>query len=98
MKIPVHMLAFMNGEIREVTLENEVSLDEVFRLGQNEFQPVPGRCSVSVGDVIEMGGKYHIVEPVGFREMPPEEFALYKAMDRDKRYLHRYGILVEDSP
>ncbi len=30
----------------------EDNLEEVFRMGQNENQPIPGICSVSIGDVI----------------------------------------------
>jgi hypothetical protein len=54
----VELNAFMNGEIREVDVPDEVFfecittedvLDQVFRFGQNEVQP-KDMCSVSMGD------------------------------------------------
>jgi hypothetical protein len=58
----VELNAFMNGEIREVDVPDEVFfecittedvLDQVFRFGQNEVQP-KDMCSVSMGDVIRI--------------------------------------------
>lgn len=71
-----------NGKIvRTVTLDADVETDEqsvgyifgalndIFRLGQNDFQPMQIR-SVSVGDVIEFGDDGYIVCNVGFRRVP----------------------------
>jgi hypothetical protein len=69
----VEMHAFQNGVIREVrvpedrlTGDLDQDLEEIFRLGQNDFQPVPGRCSVSCDDVIRYRGARYRVAPVGF--------------------------------
>jgi hypothetical protein len=51
-----------NPEIRDF-------LELVFYWGQNDFQPVKGSPSVSVGDVIEFLDKEYKVEPVGFKEL-----------------------------
>jgi len=83
MIIPVHMLAFMDkGNVREVEIDDSFQsssnfdiLDEVFRMGQNDFQSKQ-MPSISVGDVIELGGNcnYWIVAPVGFMSIEEEEF------------------------
>lgn len=82
-----------NGKvIRTVTLDEEVetdeqsvghifgALNECFRLGQNDFQPMQMR-SVSVGDVIIFGEDGYIVCNVGFRRVPkdyvPTQHELY---------------------
>lgn len=44
-------------------------LNMAFELGQNDFQPVPERYSVSVGDVIELFGKNYRVKGAGFVEL-----------------------------
>lgn len=63
MVFEVEMLAFQGGIIREVDVPDEVFyelesvmdvLEKVFHYGQNDFQPVEGRYSVSVGDVIRI--------------------------------------------
>jgi hypothetical protein len=50
----------------ELTGDVDRDLDVIFRYGQNDFQPVRGCCSVSVGDVIEYEG-LHEVAAVGFK-------------------------------
>ena len=71
----VHMLAFANGDIREVNVpvselsSVEGNLEKVFHYGQNDFQPHPSLPSVSVGDVIEMDDEKYRVEPVGFSKL-----------------------------
>jgi hypothetical protein len=71
----VHMLAFANGDIREVYVpvselsSVEGNLEKVFHYGQNDFQPHPSLPSVSVGDVIEMDDEKYRVEPVGFSKL-----------------------------
>ena len=82
MKIKVHMFAFSEDKsrIREVEIPavsknrsvNDI-LDLTFRYGQNDFIPLP-MPSVSVGDVIEYKDKYHMVLPVGFKELTKVQF------------------------
>jgi hypothetical protein len=48
-------------------------LNNVFRFGQNDAQPLPFR-SVSVGDVISLEGCLFIVENVGFRQIDRAEY------------------------
>ena len=89
MKVKVLMLAFGDpGQVREVEVpvESESVLDEVFRYGQNDFQPQ--RCpSVSKGDVIEYNG-HHLVASFGFKELSEEQLQEYTAMDRRDRYFY----------
>ena len=84
MKISVHMMAFSDGRgvVRQVEVPTgeaesarmvEDLLGLVFRYGQNDFQPMPFP-SVSVGDVIQVGTRYFMVMPVGFRELTRVEF------------------------
>jgi len=94
-KIKVHMVANDHGEaIRMVQLPKrfevpqfslEYLLEAVFENGQNDIQPIPMTCSVSIGDVIEMNGKFHVVQTMGFQEMTAEELEEYKAIDENDR-------------
>ncbi len=76
MKIEVEMRAFGDGKIRVVEVpaneaegESEAGLlDLAFKWGQNDFQPQQ-MPSVSVGDVVRVGGKRFLVEGVGFAEV-----------------------------
>lgn len=97
MKINVRMLAFMDGEIREVNLPDdefarcEGTLDVLsltFRYGQNDFQPINDRCSVSVGDVIEYDGGLYVVCTTGFRKLSQQEYDEYLKVERPSRSLH----------
>jgi hypothetical protein len=54
-------------------LTTDQKLDHIFYYGQNDFQPVPNQCSVSVGDIIRLGGKRYRVDPVGFTGVPELE-------------------------
>jgi hypothetical protein len=81
MKVPVYMAAYHGKDvIRTVdvgdfpTDDKQGVLNEVFRLGQNDFQPQSNRYSVSVGDVIYYDGEYWAVMPVGFKKMTEEQF------------------------
>ena len=93
MIINVHMLAFMDGEIREVSIPDDTKdiLRDTFHNGQNDFQPSSTRCSVSVGDVIDLGehsttiGQYWMVGMVGFKAVASEAFNAYKSLSRDER-------------
>jgi hypothetical protein len=82
MNFKVHMLAFMTkGTVRNVEVPDEELvggesvLDLVYKYGQNDFavndQHLP---SVSVGDVIEISGEYHMVRPTGFLRISQTEF------------------------
>ena len=84
--VPVHQLAFHNGDavkIRRVTIPEESGrsileqLEDIFHFGQNDFQPQQ-LYSVSVGDVIELDGQYYLVAMVGFYKMTAEQFILYR--------------------
>lgn len=103
MIIPVKMLAFMDGEIRNVVLpdtfvgaitpENTTTiLDRVFYYGQNDFQPVPKRCSVSVGDVAEINGEFWLCAFVGWIKISADVLAEYAKMERPDRMTYIYGL------
>jgi hypothetical protein len=75
MLFEVEMNAFADGKIREVRVPGEEmlkagSVDDVlelvFHFGQNDFQPVQGLPSVSVGDVIRYKNKRYEVDCFGF--------------------------------
>lgn len=75
MIIEVEMLAFGNGEIREVEVpDGEVTsdvdqmLELVFHYGQNDFQP-KNHPSVSVGDVVRLNNERYAVAGLGFRKV-----------------------------
>lgn len=97
MKYKVLMLAFMDGEVREVEIHKpdpnyaapETILEEIYHFGQNDFQNVPGRCSVSVGDVIilpiEQVDTYWMVRPLGFGQITEQELEEYKKVPRRDR-------------
>lgn len=101
MKFIVHMLAFHdytpdNEVLREVDVpDNEVAtapsfdqiLELVFEYGQNDHQPVPGRCSVSVGDVIEHCNNFFLVCVAGFCEITIRELTRLIRMQRTERTL-----------
>jgi len=99
--VKVLMLAFMEGEIREVRIPSlfivdvDTYLNEVFRLGQNDFQRVVDRCSVSTGDVIideifneGPGPDYYKVASFGFEKMTAEQLEEYKKLDCRDRLFH----------
>ena len=83
MKIPVHMTAYsMKSDIREVEIPDEEitpkttiekALALAFHYGQNDFQPLK-HPSVSVGDVVELKGKFYMVLGVGWKELTESEF------------------------
>jgi hypothetical protein len=83
--IQVEMWAFQNGVIREVRIPDEAcgSADEmlnaVYHFGQNDIQPVEGRCSVSVGDVILLDGERYLVMVCGFTKMSAQDYGQYLA-------------------
>lgn len=93
----VEMLAFMEpGTIREVDIPDDeynpnkpvfTRLDQVFHWGQNDFQPIAGKCSVSVGDVIQMDGHKFRVDSASFHQFTDEDYQSYLAMDRGQRMM-----------
>lgn len=77
----VELQRFQDGKIRVVTVpegeldaatSTEQKLDLIFKYGQNDFQPLPRCCSVSVGDVIRLGGERWGVAGIGFTKLAQE--------------------------
>jgi hypothetical protein len=75
MIVEVEMLAFGNGEIRQVDIPDEKVSDNVddmlelaFHYGQNDFQP-KNYPSVSVGDVVHYNGERYEVDMIGFKKV-----------------------------
>jgi hypothetical protein len=93
----VHMLAFMDGEIREVVISDDFLpchtkelLELIYRFGQNDFQPVENRCSVSIGDVAEIDGKFHICKSLGWEEISDTDLDQYRKIDAFKRTFSKF--------
>lgn len=90
MQYAVHLLAFTDGDIRlveipDTTPPNNV-LNAVWHWGQNDFQPMQ-MPSVSVGDIISIGEKFHLVTIFEFREISKAEFNIYKNLSQRERML-----------
>lgn len=51
----------------EATCPHEELLELIFYYGQNDFYPVKGRPSVSVGDIVHIEGCRYRCEPVGWK-------------------------------
>lgn len=73
-------------------------LEAVFRCGQNDFQPVEGICSVSVGDVIvldaELGfGRYHLITNTGFNRLTEQQHMAIGSMSVDERRLQMMELV-----
>lgn len=86
------------GESRPVRVDEpstdpEQLLDQIFENGQNEFQPLPGKCSVSVGDVISLQDKLFMVAPVGFRLIDSGFLETYKKTPLENRGRFRFDLL-----
>ena len=100
MKFQVMMLAFHgDNTIREVFIpdqelkgkeQNDI-LNKIYHYGQNEAQPVDGKCSVSVGDVIKLNDKKFIVQPFGFSEISNDDLEKYKKIPRQDRSWSQYA-------
>jgi hypothetical protein len=107
MQVDVHQLAFQNTGIRSVIIPDDGTMDgvgtvlnAVFHWGQNDFQNVPGKYSVSVGDVIDLGSsfpqfshRYYLVVGVGFAPMTQAQFEKYVGIPLDQRY--RIGYMSQ---
>ena len=74
-----------NGNIANVSLID--ILNEIYRLGQNDFQPKK-HPSVSMGDVIVVEKDHYLVCMSGFHKLSQFELDLYKAVPRPDRSLH----------
>lgn len=101
MIVKVAMLAHHeNNVIRDVEIEWDDKWDNtgrhiellgaVFRMGQNDFQPVPGICSVSIGDVIILDaalgfGVYHLVCSMGFADISEQQYISYGRLGLEDR-------------
>jgi pantothenate kinase-related protein Tda10 len=108
--VKVHMLAFHDEPNlhRVVNVEDHrdddillSTLSKAYHWGQNDFQPNPKVCSVSVGDVILLEGKYvgkYMVAPMGFRKLTDEQYKELKETPRRDRFFKAYedsfGTLV----
>jgi hypothetical protein len=79
---------------RWVTVPHEegvtITPEDVFAWGQNDVQPRPGFCSVSVGDVIRIpkDNARYLVDSVGFTELSSEMYKDYIYLDQS-RHLKR---------
>jgi hypothetical protein len=51
----------------EVTSSHEKLLELIFYYGQNDFQPVKNRPSLSVGDIVHIEDCRYRCEPVGWK-------------------------------
>jgi len=101
MKISVEQFKFNKGEIREVEIPNgEIDgnlnhdLDLVFHYGQNDILRVPGKPSVSVGDVIDWYGRKYAVIGIGFEDISGEKYdAIKQASDstpKDEMFMRNF--------
>lgn len=121
MKFKVYMAAFMgagvvrvvdvpDGELQQATSRAEV-MDLVFRHGQNDFQPVKDRCSVSTGDVIWIpflcpphvsaeawAPGYWMVAMSGFEQITDEAFGDLHAADQEARAKLITRVLMGEVP
>lgn len=102
MIVKVRMLAFHEAgrdpDFREVVIPDEPmtlldKLAKVFHFGQNDFQPLPKCCSVSVGDVIFDGDDRYLVCARGFRKLTADEYAAFEKLDRRERSFQGYELL-----
>ena len=77
----VEMRAFQEGVIRKVLVPTKElngdphhDLERVFYYGQNDFQPVADRCSVSMGDVVRYKGQRWYCSMVGWQQLPNQTY------------------------
>ena len=97
MIINVRMLAFMDGDVRPVNVpdaeiceDTQRCLERVWHFGQNDFQPNPERCSVSMGDVALFRGKLWIARSFGWGEITLAELEACEKLDRHDRAWSEY--------
>jgi len=104
MKIQVKLFRFGNGKTRVVEIpsidgtKNEI-LEQVFHYGQNMVQPQKGFQSVSVGDVIFIGGERWIVKNFGFGKLDHETYEILEKASKISNegpddLKHRYDVVL----
>lgn len=100
MLVNVMLLGYGEGQLRPVNIPDEEKpegmdtlqlLERVFYWGQNDFQPLPDRYSVSVGDVALLNGQFWVVRPMGWAELTPAEFQAYLTMEQRDRVWSQYA-------
>lgn len=77
-EVKIRPIVIPDGEVGGIWRTNDEVrrhlLDKAFYYGQNDFQPLSDRYSVSVGDVIELpDGSRHRVMGMGFMELEAGE-------------------------
>lgn len=70
----------------ELTGSIEHDLELIFRYGQNDFQPIPGIYSASVGDVVEYNDQLYMVKALGFKQISLLEYEEFVNLDERKRW------------
>ena len=95
--VQVEMLAFgEKGLFREVEIptsyphqgNTEEILEATFRFGQNDFQPIADRASVSVGDVIWLDVEKWLVKMAGFKKLDEASYIGYSNLaQRDRNFV-----------
>ena len=101
MLIKTHLLAFEEDRIRMVEIDDGFKasisvtdvLEEVFKMGQNDFQPQE-MPSLSVGDVVELDEtcykKYWLIMSAGWKNLTEEEYEAYKQIPIPERAISTY--------
>jgi hypothetical protein len=74
-----------NDEIKECYGDTKEILELVYHWGQNENQNVQKRCSVSVGDVAHLYGKFFVCGRFGWKELTPQQYQDYEKIERRDR-------------
>jgi len=101
MKFNVRMLAFEDPnpdgtpKVRVVTVPDheltgkpEHDLERIWYYGQNDFQPDPHHCSVSMADVAEYDGKLYVAASMGWKEIDAIQYLEFLHLDRRNRQFH----------
>jgi len=72
----VELTMFQKGAIRKVDVpdkelngELEHDLEKIFYFGQNDFQPIADRVSVSAGDIVRYKGARYMFDILGTRKL-----------------------------
>ena len=106
MKVKVKLFAHGDGKIRNVEIPSidgtkEDVLNRVYHFGQNVIQPVEGRVSVSVGDVIFINDEKHIVKDFGFEKISDDFYNILEkaskiSVEGPDDLKHRYDMVLYD--
>jgi hypothetical protein len=101
--VKVELWALMSGAIREVKLPDmpddasvEDILDATWHWGQNDFQAVKDRCSVSMGDVVLLDNERYIVAMMGFHKMSDDEYQRYIKLSPQGRAMGVLSVMGDD--